>query len=576
MITRGKERTEQGLAFLANFIASIILAALAGLAVWVYKSKFVLGPRSTHGYHAVDLDPSTWNVACTIVGTAVGLFATVAFAMQDEVITRRELASDGGVRAIFLRPLTLRRGAEQIWHAQLGLARSSLVLLTLSSALTTAATVALFGIRGSTEVGINNYPSFPLAALNQTWTETFGGATLAMTQPLSRSMSNHLSGFLYRSALVAGLKARNKYGPFTPNTPYLPEAGMLGDTMYGSLNTEGVGLNTSSYLQYFTDPDGFDVPARFEFTGLSGVVFGTHINVTCTNVSADYTWSEDTLNEYRNADLRVITLSKPGGLNLTMYRPPEWSRGQFEYLAMASFVNASSTTSDPIHTLAMSGILRTGAVWECRYSGREYTARVSMSSPVSPLVILSDVQQGPLIGPIVKQRLANATHNVIRSGQGGNLVKAWMDAGFNYDGLNSTNATIPLQTVLTQVGQAYISLVRQAVERTTINVPSSLGDLGSEVRVSMTVTRVGGSHIAWVAVYGLLLLGTLYGTVRACVARRAVTFEAQNAVNLLSATNLFHGIEDTSIVAYRDGIQLLDRPGSYSPPYDEVTTTSKQ
>ncbi|KAF2226853.1 hypothetical protein BDZ85DRAFT_55488 [Elsinoe ampelina] len=570
-----KDNTSHGLAFLTNFTASLVLAALLGLAVWVHKVRFVIAPESTHGYQAIDLDTSTWNVACTIVGTAVGLFTTVAFSMQDDIITRRELASDRGVRAIFLRPLTLRRGAEQIWHAQLAIGRSTLVFLTLASALTTAATVALFGIRGSTEVGVNSYPSFPLAALNMTWTERLGDAVLAMTPPLQRPTSNHLTSLLYRSALVAGLKARNAYGPRKIYEPYLPESGTIGDTLYETLSTGGVGLNTSSYLQYWNDPDGFDMPNRFEFNGIAGRVFGTHINVTCTNVSAEYTWSEDRLSSYPDADMRVLSFSKPGGLNITMFRPPEWSRGQLQYLALASYVSAPQTNSDPIHTIAMAGVFRTGFVWECRYSGREYLAQVSMSSPVSPLIIERDAQQGPLIGPIVKQRVANATHDIIRAGQGGNLAKAWMDAEFNYDGLNSTNATGPLETIMGQVSEGYISLVRQSIERTTINDPSSLGDLGAEVRVYMTVTRMGGSHIAWTAVFGILLLGTLSGTVRACVGRRAVSFEAQDAVRLLSATNLFQGLKDTSIVAYRDGIELLDSPGSQSPPYGEVSATPK-
>ncbi|KAG8628577.1 hypothetical protein KVT40_004450 [Elsinoe batatas] len=141
--------------------------------------------------------------------------------------------------------------------------------------------------------------------------------------------------------------------------------------------------------------------------------------------------------------------------------------------------------------------------------------------------------------------------------------------------LASDRGVRAIETIMGQVSEGYISLLRQSIERTTINGPSSLGDLGAEVRVFMTVTRMGGSHIAGTAVFGVLLLGTLSGTVRACVGRRAVSFEAQDPVRLLSATNLFQGLKDTSVVAFRDGIELLDSPGSQSPPYGEVSATPK-
>ena len=90
-----------------------------------------------------------------MVGTAVGLIAAVAFANQDDGITRHKLASDRGVVAMFLRPLTIMRGAEQVFRLQLPIKRTLLVILTIATALVSASTVALFGIRAVTDEIIN-------------------------------------------------------------------------------------------------------------------------------------------------------------------------------------------------------------------------------------------------------------------------------------------------------------------------------------------------------------------------------------------------------------------------------------
>ena len=133
------------LRFFTNLCASLILAALIALGVYVNINNLIVGDVSTNGYSVVDLDTTSWNIACTIVGTVAGILATIGFSTEDDIITRRELASDRGVCAMFFRPLTLRRGLEQIIRLQLPVERTILVLLTVVMALTSATVVALFG-----------------------------------------------------------------------------------------------------------------------------------------------------------------------------------------------------------------------------------------------------------------------------------------------------------------------------------------------------------------------------------------------------------------------------------------------
>ena len=81
----------------------------------------------------------------------------------------------------------------------------------------------------------------------------------------------------------------NQYYPLYGDNSYLPEQGPLGDNIYETLYTGGVGLNVSSYLQYSGISEGFAMPARFEFNKLRASIFGTHVNVSCRNVTSDFT-----------------------------------------------------------------------------------------------------------------------------------------------------------------------------------------------------------------------------------------------------------------------------------------------
>ena len=159
------EETFHPFAFPSNVTAFLCLATLLSLGVYVNVKSILVGHTSTYGLQVVNLNTTYWNVACTIVGTAVGFLATTAFANQDECITRRQLAGDRGATALFLRLLSLRRGLDQITRLQLLPERTLLVVSTVAAALTNAAVVALFGIRSTTERIVNTIASYPLAAL---------------------------------------------------------------------------------------------------------------------------------------------------------------------------------------------------------------------------------------------------------------------------------------------------------------------------------------------------------------------------------------------------------------------------
>ncbi|KAL8798373.1 MAG: hypothetical protein Q9182_006714 [Xanthomendoza sp. 2 TL-2023] len=469
------------------------------------------------------------------------------------VLTRRELVKDRGVLAIFLRPLTVKRGLEQIVSLQFPLQCSILVISTIATALMSAAVVALFGIHASREEIINPSSSIPLAGLNQTFFENDRSGTLFPSGiPSYSSVTGQLSGFLYKVAYITGRKKRNNYNPFDANVAYIPEQGPLRDTIYSVLNTRSVGLNVSSYLQYSGYTTGFDMPAQFEFNDLHALVYGTQIDVSCQNITSDYIIS--------SADVDGLTLlyaGKPNGPNVTLIGDLSGHK-ILTALAIGSAVTIDPITRDPIHTLVLPEFITESAlVLECTHSGREHLANISVASPVSPLLIDTRVQEGPRIVPIVKQRVANIMHNLLSAGgQGGNLARGFIDADYNADGTNSSGLASTLEAVIGQLDEAYFSVLRQQVESSNIEKASSSLDTKSELRLHVTVTRLGGAQYGWLAVPGLLLLVSLAGTLRSCKSGKTVGFEAQDTVALLS-TLLDDNIRATTRLGYTARLTVL-------------------
>jgi hypothetical protein len=174
-------------------------------------------------------------------------------------------------------------------------------IFTIAAALMSATVVALFGIRANAEEIVNPVASRPLRALNSTFSVSDWGRC---GSPVDNSVRSQLSGFLYKAAYITGRKMKNNYeiGP-----PYLPEQGPLGHTIYGKLNTGGIGLNMSSYLQYSESPHGFSMPRKFEFNELRASVFSTHVSVSCQSTDVDI------------GHVRVMAVGKPDGSNITLF-----------------------------------------------------------------------------------------------------------------------------------------------------------------------------------------------------------------------------------------------------------------
>ncbi|KAI4286108.1 MAG: hypothetical protein L6R38_000163 [Xanthoria sp. 2 TBL-2021] len=262
------------------------------------------------------------------------------------------------------------------------------------------------------------------------------------------------------------------------------------------------------------------MPAHFEFNELNAIVYATQVNLSCQNATSDYTISY--------VDFEVIHVSKPNGPNITLFG----NLGGKSYsttLTIGSAITIDRETGNPIHTLVIpeNFYSESSLVLECTYNGREYLTNISVASPTSPLLIGDTVYEGSFIGPIVKQRIANITHYLISvGGQGGNLARGFIDAEYNAGGDNNTDMASALERVIGQVSEAYFSVLRQQVERSNIDKTHLDSAAVSELKLHVTISRMGGAQYGWLAVLGILLIPSLIGTFRTCTRRKAVGFEA--------------------------------------------------
>ncbi|KAF2993242.1 hypothetical protein E8E13_000198 [Curvularia kusanoi] len=540
------------LAFMTNLAAAMLLTTVVTMGIYVTTIKHYVGRLSTNDYPVIPLDSTYWNVGCTIAGTAIGILAVVAFAMQDECLTRHELVAERGVIAIFLRPLTIKRGGDQVVRRQLPLERTLLVLLTLTAALSSASVVALFGVRSVSDVVVNPLPSYGIAPFYD-WDFSNGGDGGGSFSPTLRDflvfnfpVTAFLTSFLYKAAYIAGQKASNP--DYQVGFPYVSEQSQLGSNVYETLYTGGIGLNVSSYLQYDGQTEGFSMPADYSFNKLEAIVFGTHVDVTCTNVTSEYSIKNDLARSDATKDVvKVVVAERPGDSN---FKFANWF-GDMSTPEIESLVVIDRNTSKPTLILALGGVLHP-LILECTFAGREYLASVSVASASSPLRLDHEMVQGPELSPIMQQYLANMSETLFGH-NGVGVVRGFLDGGF--DGFSPDEIMISsLETVLEQLGEACFSFLRQMVE-----MSSKIEDYakhfrnGSRLRLYITVVRLGGASYGWLVVPVALLLGTVVGLVRICTYRTMAEFEAQDPVRLLQLSLQNAAISDTSKLGYRDG-----------------------
>jgi hypothetical protein len=156
------------------------------------------------------------------------------------------------------------------------------------------------------------------------------------------------------------------------------------------------------------------------------------------------------------------------------------------------------------------------------------------------------------ISPAVKQLVVKELHEKMEL-----VARGFRDAHYN----TYAHETTPLfaetlAVVLSQSAQAAISLMRQMVEVAHLYNPPSTNSTAS-VTATITIQRLGGGNRGWLAVYGILLLGALFGLLRVSVGGTAVEFEAQDAGLLLAKATGDEEFGPATMVQFVPGTGLI-------------------
>lgn len=546
----------QTLNLLLNLLAALTVALLLSLAIYVNVTHPVVGKVSTPGFPALDINASRWNIACAVLGTAVGILVTGALAFHDGLLTREAILSNKGVVPFYLRPLTIPRAISQAkkgWHH---VTRMLLLLFTIVATLSTTATVAIFGVHNVDKLLLNPSASWPLATILGSTSYVSGNEGL-----IDAYTTATLDSFLFKIAYIDALKLKGWYNPKDLKA-WLPESGTLGDTLYPSLRTGGIGLNTSSYVDYSGYPrSGFNVPATYTFNELHGTVFGTHIDVKCTE-AAHHSKSTTAEPEWGGDSTWYYQIDTQKGVHFSLF-------GELDTLIIASAL--LNVTGSPILTIAITD-MDDVHVSECTYSGRDYLVPVSLDSRVSPLRSLADTKNGSFIDDDTKWILAEFMNNLLSLQNGGSLNRAWQSAHFDalYTAGYNGSITSLLENIFGQTGEALISIRRQYFENAEHSEAHILGP-GSAITMSVTIAKLGGGSWPWLSVYILLLIGPLLSILHSCKRNQILQYDVQDPVGILELT-LPETIDGQSRIRFKDRLEVISS-NERSPPTEDTVVT---
>lgn len=556
--------------FVVNLVAAFFLGILIALGVYVNSTTIVVSGKSSPGFHAIQVNSTSWNVGCTVIGTAIGLLLSWGFSSFDGLLTRKELKSSNGVLAMYLRPLSVMRGWHQLQRRSFPATRSFLILAIAISSLTSTTTVAVFGIHTESILVSNPLASYPLDHLVGGFARDPDGFSRPVLVDAQHSL---LSSFLFRDAYLRSFQARGLSDPSLGEGNYVSEFGIIGSTNFPGLNSSGIGLNMTSYTQHSGPSSGFDIPTSYTFERLDAAVFGTAVEVSCIDATESYHITTINYGNTSTPDAAILyTFENDNGSNVIV-QDPNYNSG----LCIGSYV--TERNGEPLHAfLFPGGTSDAPLVAECTYGGNEIFASISLLERNSPLQVNQIKSLSPL-NSTVKWALSNITDQYItrysHGGPGGSLADGWVTSEYYTGGFFDSRGSIAttMSTVLTEFTQAYYSLVRQNVEIANLNrEPGPLTDNGSWVDMTVTILRVGGSSAAWIIIYGLLFISAMLGVIVSPIRERVLAWSPQNPVEIIQKS-LPTGavIDDLTPLKYQDQFEV-----AYGDGARELLTQAKQ
>lgn len=347
----------------------------------------------------------------------------------------------------------------------------------------------------------------------------------------------------------------------------------IGDAVYPRTNTEGLGVNMTTY-ERFSGDGGAGLPRNFEFQSLFGESWVTNVSVRCyrfwghreeweplprgdavSNDSAPVTEMWPPVNKdvmIVDAQSKTYRFHRPPSDELQVYTDFDLisSGDTLDTITSRGTEKQHLTTSLSVQTIIMPEWNKRFPLvnyYKCRYMPSEFhmaimaladkplrsfyatanndSVYLQTGSPMTPAKSLSDDLGGKCLSPVYALPAARAIHELLSQGEpgsGGSLGRAFKTVGMTeYQRRSSLDKA--LEKVLSDTAQAYFSILRQRVERA--NAWPTLEQLSHPTKkiqiLFFKIERLGGaSAFAGLGLSVLVLMFLAMGTtfLRCCAA----------------------------------------------------------
>ncbi|KAK9770250.1 hypothetical protein SCAR479_13061 [Seiridium cardinale] len=551
------------LALSANALVTTILGLVIAYGVRFSKTVHVDGQVGQDAQtrclfigdcKAVNVDhcfgsPQVMIIVLALGGILVADFTLWAYSLQSKHLEKYASEHTGtGLTKRFLRVGCRRPGAngqeEDTGTSSNSQGReSSTLLFTVLSALSCASALALFAPHKATLDVQDPLTSYPA----KDYTPAF--------RPFIQAdeITNALSEFLVDSAattrdvavesILAG-KAEAYDRQRALDQAKTQRTHRIGDTTYKGLRTQGIGANMASFNEYFLSSrdklvslgksqySEFESRSRmsrnsnqiwmvatdYHFDSLKAEVYGTDIYVTCEDVTHlfDFQWvwgkvgNRTSSKNWKPSPKGLIQFevsSQQYGMDLQIVHAPD------ENVKVTHWLEDDEDHGGPVQYIVITDLHPDGSgpvtVLRCVYMGQDFLANIVMESGIVERAGKTTGQQ-----TLASEQLAATTRAVTRTLDNAmsSLSKALIDVNNTKlrpnNHKNSRLRKLMTQDILTDLAQAYWSLMRQQIE-----ISLGMGALGglpkgvtgnSHGQLHGTYTRLGGS--AWGLIMPSLLL----------------------------------------------------------------------
>lgn len=480
----------------------------------------------------------------------------------------------------------------------------STLLTTLLSALSCASAVALFAPHKTNFTAHHSLKSYPA----RDYTQNLG--SFIQSDDITKALSAYLvdSAAVTRDAAIKSIAA-------VGNQPYVREARWdqterprtyrIGDTTYEGLRTQGVGVNMASFNDYFLSSrdklvslgnstfsrhkhrsrlsrypefeQTWMVAPDYQLASLDAKAYGTDMDITCQDVTTQFIvqWAWGKIDSPRMSSPNYKPLDSPKELiQIDVYNSRLGINARIvhqtdEDIKVTPLLEENKRQGDANQYIIITDLHsdRSGpaTVLQCAFAGKDFLTDIMMHSGI---VEIKDKRTFPYnldhrelvatrraVARVLESAISPLSQALIA------MKKAQMESTKKTKNIMLRKYMI--QDMLTDLAQAYWSLMRQQIETSigtsVLNqVPGGLNGYANS-RLGGTYTRLGGSD--WGLIMPALLLSLpIIALVRLIL---SMIFDVR-AENESGASYWRPLLQDDE-----DDVEYMDAPPPMPPPKDD-------